>query len=143
MFNIPNPIQLKISKRYKKRFGCISKKKIKQKVEGVDISISYHDLYHLEVSKLDRIQIGKYYVSGIHGINSPLLHPNPIQEEYSGLLDEVRVAYHEWMTRTSIYNTVKLLAWMGWLIIQGINPLAIFWRHYQSLNKQRLYADNS
>lgn len=137
MFNTLNPTQLKIPNSLKKRLGCISKKKITQEVNGINSFMYQHDLYHLEVSKLERIQIGKYYVSGIHGINSPVFHSNPIKSEYPGLLDEVRVAYHEWITKTSIFNTFKLLVWMGWLTVQEINPLAVFWRHYQSLNKQQ------
>ena len=92
-----------------------------------------HDRYHLEVAKLERIQIGQHQVSGIHGINSIILHETPIVEEYDGIFDEIRVAFHEFIVKTSMYNTAKAIAWFGWLILRGINPVAVIWRHYKSL----------
>ncbi len=94
-----------------------------------------HDLYHLEISKLERIQIGKYMVSGIHGINSPIFHDSPIIEEYESFLDEARVAFHEWLTQTSLINTLKVFIWIIWLIFNGINSFAVIYRHYKSLHK--------
>ena len=101
--------------------------------------LEYHDLYHLEVACLERIQIGKYMVSGIHGLNIPMFHESPIVEEYGGLLDEVRVAFHEWLTRPSIFNTIKAISWMGWLVSRGINPIAVLIRHIKVL-KGREYT---
>lgn len=94
-----------------------------------DCWLEYHDLYHLEVACLERIQIGKHKVSGIHGLNIPLFHDSPIVAEYGGLLDEVRVAFHEWLTRPSIFNTIKAISWMVWLVLRGINPIAVLIRH--------------
>ncbi len=100
--------------------------------------ICNHDLYHLEVSRLERIQIGKYMVSGIHGINSPMFHDSAITEEYDSSLDEARVAFHEWLTRTSLINTLKAFVWINWLIFfGGINPFAVLYRHYKSLDKSQ------
>ena len=92
-----------------------------------------HDIYHLEVSRLERIQMGKYLVSGIHGINSLIFHDSPITEEYNSSLDEARVALHEWLTRTSLSNTFKTFFWIYWLISNGINPLAVIYRHYKAI----------
>jgi hypothetical protein len=112
--------------------GCISKKIVKEGDKPVEVRgflLCYHDLYHLEISCMERIQIGRYKVSGIHGINSPMFHDCPIVVEYNGLLDEARVAFHEWLTRRSTFNTIKVLCWMGWLTSQGINPIAVLNRH--------------
>ncbi len=95
--------------------------------------LTYHDLYHFEVSRLDRIEIANEKVSGIHGFNSYTFHEKPIELEYDGALDEARVAVHEWLTRTSLYNTWKLIRWCTWLIPQGINPLTLIIRHFKSL----------
>jgi hypothetical protein len=123
--------------RFKKVLGCISKQTALKdgKIISVrDIPLSFHDLYHLEVAKLPRIQIGDDRVSGIHGINTSILHECPIVEEYDGILDEARVAFHEFIVKTSIYNTIKAIAWSVWLVLQGINPIAVIWRHYKSLH---------
>jgi len=95
--------------------------------------ISYHDLFHIEVSKLKRIKIGQDMVSGIHGINSPYFHEQPIIEEYDSSLDEARIAVHEWLTRTSIANTLKIFVWICWFMLNDINPIHVIWQHYQSL----------
>ncbi len=79
--------------------------------------------------------MGKYQVSGIHGINSPIFHDSPIIEEYDGLLDEARVAFHEWLTRASFFNTIKLIGWIFWLITQRINPIQVLINHLQVLNR--------
>ena len=97
-----------------------------------------HDLYHLETSYLERIKIGKDMVSGIHGINSPVFHALPITEEYEGFLDEARVAFHEWLTRTSLINTLKAFLWMIWLIFNGINSFAVLYRHYKTLSQGKV-----
>lgn len=93
-----------------------------------------HDLYHLEISHLERIKIGKHMVSGIHGINSHIFHDAPINEEYESFLDEARVAFHEWLTRTSLINSFKAFLWTIWLIFNGINAFAVIYRHYKTLD---------
>ena len=93
-----------------------------------------HDLYHIEISQLERIQIGKHMVSGIHGINAPIFHNVPIVEEYESFLDEARVAFHEWLTRTSLINTLKAFLWTIWLIFNGINSFAVIYQHYRTLH---------
>jgi hypothetical protein len=127
----------------KKALGCISKDPVKFANHQIFIhgdSLCHHDLYHLEVSCLPRIQMGKYQVSGIHGINASIFHDSPIIEEYDGLLDEARVAFHEWLTRTSFFNTIKLIGWSIWLITQGINPLQVLISHLQVLNSDIIFA---
>lgn len=116
--------------------GCISSERVRIGNYMIKVRghwLDYHDLYHLEVACLARIQIGKDKVSGIHGLNVPMFHDSPIVEEYSGLLDEVRVAFHEWLTRPSIFNTLKAISWMVWLVLQGINPIAVLIRHLKVL----------
>lgn len=95
-----------------------------------------HDLYHLEVSSLERIKMGKYRVSGIHGINCPIFHDSLITEEYDSALDEARVAFHEWLTRTSWLNTVKAFLWINWMIFNGVNPFAVIYRHHKALQAE-------
>ena len=95
--------------------------------------LTYHNLYHFEMSRLERILIGKDMVSGIHGFYSQMFHDTPIEIEYDGVLDEARLAVHEWMTRTSFYNTFKLVNWSIWFVSQGINPFAVIFRHAKSL----------
>lgn len=132
------PNKLLTSWKLKTALGCISKKSVLNEDRVVlirEIPLCQHDLYHLEVAQLERIKIGKYLVSGIHGINSPIFHELPIIEEYDGVLDEVRVAFHEFMVKTSVYNTGKAIAWMGWLLFCGINPVAVIYRHYVSLKR--------
>lgn len=132
--NPPSEYGLRIPIR--KVLGCISKEPVKVGSFSVKIRgylLDYHDLYHLEVSYLERIQIGKYMVSGIHGINSPILHELPITEEYDGIFDEVRIAFHEWLTRPSVFNTFKAVFWFFWLLVQGINPIAVIVRHFKSM----------
>ncbi|MBW4644237.1 MAG: hypothetical protein KME23_14840 [Goleter apudmare HA4340-LM2] len=132
----PSEISLELS--LKKSLGCISKEPVNFGDAQIYIngdSLCYHDLYHLEVSCLKRIQMGKYQVSGIHGINSPIFHDSPIIEEYDGLLDEARVAFHEWLTRASFFNTIKLIGWIFWLITQRINPIQVLINHLQVLNR--------
>ena len=133
---LPTPHKLPIPWNIKISLGCISKKPVIREgkiVKVRDTPLCYHDLYHLEVANLDRIQIGKHQVSGINGINSSVLHESPIIEEYDGVFDEVRVAFHEFITKISFYNTVKAIFWISWLIFQGINPAVVIWRHYLSL----------
>ncbi|MFW6316325.1 MAG: hypothetical protein ACOC1Z_04385 [Cyanobacteriota bacterium] len=95
--------------------------------------INYHDFYHLEIAKLERIKIGKDNVSGIHGINSPYFHDEPITEEYDSSLDEARVAIHQWLTHFSIASTLKMLIWIVWFLLNKINPFSVICQHYKSL----------
>ena len=85
-----------------------------------------HDIYHLD----------------IHGINSPVFHNSSITEEYESFLDEARVAFHEFLTRTSLVSTVKTFIWMNWLIFNGINSFAVIYRHHKSLSRY-MKANNS
>ncbi|MBF2067345.1 MAG: hypothetical protein IGS39_23445 [Calothrix sp. C42_A2020_038] len=102
--------------------------------------ITYHDLHHLEASYLDRVLIGRHMVSGIHGIDSDMFHDSPIVEEYDGLLDEVRVVFHEWVSRPSLFTTIKGLFWMFWLTLFGINSIAVLFRHMKVMkNRENLY----
>jgi hypothetical protein len=100
-----------------------------------DFWISRHNLDHIEIARLDRILIGHDYVSGIHGFYSSMYHDSPIEPEYNGMLDEVRVFIHEAVTRPSIASLTKLLYWMIWMIGQGINPIAVIARHVTSLRR--------
>ncbi|NMF65350.1 hypothetical protein [Brasilonema octagenarum] len=125
---------------FKKTLGSISLVPIKianepLKVRGV--CINYHDLYHLEVAQLQRIQMGKNWVSGIDGINITVFHDSPIVEEYEGFLDEARIAIHEGLTRPTAFSQLKALCWMILLILKGINPLAVLIRHIKSMNKKQ------
>ncbi len=141
MIKIPPPSEYGLRIPIRKLLGCTSKEPVKVgyflvKVRGY--LLDYHDLYHLEVSFLERIQIGKDMVSGIHGINSPVLHEFPITEEYNGIFDEVRVAMHECLTRPSIFSLFKAIFWFFWLIKQGINPITVIVRHIKSMQCYQL-----
>ncbi|BAZ67671.1 MAG: hypothetical protein KME28_14520 [Pelatocladus maniniholoensis HA4357-MV3] len=105
------------------------------KIRG--IGINYHDLYHLEVAQLNRIQIGKNWVSGIHGINAGIFHDLPIVEEYDGYLDEARVAIHEGLTRPTAFSVLKTFCWLILLSLHGINSLAVLIRHLKSLKTKQ------
>ncbi|OKH23401.1 hypothetical protein NIES1031_18330 [Chroogloeocystis siderophila 5.2 s.c.1] len=138
---IPAPCQLKVRGQIKKLLGCISTEPIKIENSAVKLRgycLCHHDLYHIEVFYLERIQMGKSKVSGIHGINSPVFHNSTIVPEYDGLLDEARVAFHEWLTRTSAFNTCKAIYWILWLMTRGINPLAVLIRHVRVLQKSEI-----
>lgn len=124
----------------KKHFGCISLIPITIKREHIrikNVCIHYHDLCHLEVARLDRIQMGKHMVSGIHGLAAGVFHEVPVEREYDGFLDEARIAIHEWLTRTTIFSSIKLICWLILLILYGINPIAVVIRHIRSLNKKQ------
>lgn len=103
--------------------------------------VSRHNLDHIEVSQMDRIQMGSAWVSGIHGFYSSMYHDEPIIPEYDGILDEVRVFIHEALTRPSICSLVKLGYWMLWMASQGMNPIAIVLRHGRSIHhlRRRIY----
>ncbi|WP_199296267.1 hypothetical protein [Trichocoleus sp. FACHB-591] len=126
--------------KLKQGLGSISLIPIKIGKRGVKVRnvwIHYHDLYHLEVAQLDRIQMGNYWVSGVNGINGRVFHDAPIVEEYDSFLDEARIAIHESLTRPSAFSQLKLLCWLGLLLIQGINPWAVIIRHTKSLKKKQ------
>ena len=134
--NIPPPSEAKITPWARKIFKCNSTERVKVNnfyFKRRNKELIYHDLYHLEIAKLERIQIGKHQVSGIHGINIRLFHDSPITAEYNGILDEIRVAYHECLTRPSLFRILKLASWMVWLMTQGINSFAVLIRHQRSL----------
>ncbi len=125
---------------FKKTLGYISLIPIKIDNEQLIVrgfKINYHDLYHLEVAQLERIQMGKSWVSGIHGINTRVFHDYPIVEEYESFLDEARIAIHEMATRFTAFSFIKALCWMILLSLNGINPLAVTIRHLQSLEKKQ------
>jgi hypothetical protein len=126
--------------RLKDALGCISLIPIKIKKQHIrvrGVCIHYHDLYHLEVSQLERIQMGKHWVSGIHGLNAKVFHDQPIVLEYNGFLDEARIAIHEALTRPTPFSLLKVICWMTLLFLHGINPLAVLIRHLESMrNKQ-------
>jgi hypothetical protein len=100
-----------------------------------DFWISRHNLDHIECARFDRILMGQDYVSGIHGFYSSMYHDSPIQSEYNGMLDEVRVFIHEAVTRPSLASLTKLLYWMIWMCFQNINPIAVIMRHCASMRK--------
>ncbi|MEP0758918.1 hypothetical protein [Coleofasciculus sp. FACHB-T130] len=126
--------------RLKKKLGCISLIPIKVRKEPVkvrNIRIHYHDLYHREVAQLERIQMGRYMVSGVHGIKAPVFHDSPILQEYYGFLDEARIAIYEWLTRPTAFSKIKAICWMSLLILHGINPFAVVMRHVKSMKKKQ------
>lgn len=125
---------------FKYALGCISFFPIIVGNETINIRgycIEYHDLYHLEVSQLERIQMGKYWVSGIHGINSPVFHNAPIVQEYDGFLDEARIAFHEVLTRPTAFSKLKAFCWIFLLALHGINPFAVLMRHIRSMRDKQ------
>ena len=97
--------------------------------------ISRHNLDHIEVSRLDRIQIGTAQVSGIHGFYSSMYHDDPIEPEYDGMLDEVRVFVHEGITRPSLSSVAKLLYWWTWMAFRGVNPVVVTVHHFLTLRR--------
>jgi hypothetical protein len=126
--------------KLKKQYGCISLIPVTIRNEHIKIEnvcIHYHDLCHLEVAQLERIQMGKYMVSGIHGLKVKIFHNLPNIQEYDGFLDEARIAIHEWLTRPTIFSCIKVICWMSLLILYGINPVSVTIRHIRSLEKQQ------
>ena len=125
----------KLSK-IKKVMGCLSYDTVIKDGKPLEIKgyvYNYHNLFHYEISHLARIPIGKDQVSGIHGFYSPMFHDKSIEIEYDGILDEARVAIHEWLTRTSVFTTLKALNWMVWLASIGVNPIKVVVLHGKSL----------
>jgi hypothetical protein len=97
--------------------------------------ISRHNLDHIEIARLDRIQMGSAQVSGIHGFYSSMYHDEPIEAEYDGILDEVRVFIHEAVTRPSLASVTKLLYWMIWMATKRMNPVTVVLRHAESVKR--------
>ncbi len=127
---------LPLTHTWKKRLGCTSTMPVVIAGHPLVVRgywIHYHNLYHLEISRLDRILMGKDFVSGLGGFYSPMYHDEEIPPEYNGILDEARVAVHEAITRPSVYSTVKLFRWSLWFLRQWMNPIAIIYRHWISL----------
>ncbi len=127
---------LTLSHALKKKLGCISTTPVVVAGRPVIIKgewVHHHNLYHLEISYLDRILMGRDWVSGIHGFYSSMYHDVEIEAEYNGFLDEARVAVHESLIHPSIYTFIKLLWWSLWFIRHGMNPIAIVYRHWKSL----------
>jgi hypothetical protein len=126
--------------KLKKQYGCISLIPITIRNEHIrieNVCIHYHDLCHLEVAQLERIQMGKHMVSGVHGLKVKIFHNLPIIQEYDGFLDEARIAIHEWLTRPTIFSSIKVICWMTLLILYGINPVSVTIRHIRSIEKQQ------
>ena len=129
---------LTLSHAWKKKLGCVSTTPVVVAGRPVIIKgewVHHHNLYHLEISYLDRILMGRDWVSGIHGFYSSMYHDVEIQAEYNGFLDEARVAVHESLIHPSIYTFIKLLRWSLWFIRHGMNPIAIVYRHWKSLQR--------
>ncbi|MBE9029526.1 hypothetical protein IQ266_07085 [filamentous cyanobacterium LEGE 11480] len=119
-------------------FGAISLKPVTLDDHQIWLDgeiLSWHNLYHIELAQLDRIEIYGAAVSGIHGFYSSMFHQKSVKPEYAGILDELRVAIHEWLTRRSFYNSFKLLNWSYWMLLQGMNPIDVIWQHHKSLAK--------
>ena len=124
----------------KKTLGCISIIPIKignEHIQVKGVCIHYHDLYHLEVAQLERIRMGKYMVSGVHGLEVSVFHDSLKPQEYDGFLDEARIAIHEGLTRPTAFSIIKALCWMTLLMLQGINAFAVLIRHIKSMKKKQ------
>lgn len=98
-----------------------------------DQYLSQHDQDHLAIAALPRIQMGAYMVSGIHGVNIPEFHAEPITEEYSGYYDECRVGIHQLMVRPSVLAVLRYGHYFIWMLRKGINPIAVTTRHIASM----------
>lgn len=124
----------------KKNLGCISLIPITighEHIRVKGVCIHYHDLYHLEVAQLERIQMGRYMVSGVDGLRVAVFHQSVKPQEYDGFLDEARIAIHEGLTRPTPFSVIKALCWMTLLFLQGINPIAVLIRHVRSMKKKQ------
>ena len=108
-----------------------------------DNILGYRHLLQLEMSCLDRIRMGVAMVSGVHGRYSPMFHDAPIQPEYDSELDDARLAIHEWMTRPSIASAIEFMNWSVWLVFQGVNPIAVWFRHANSLRRFKQQTNNT
>lgn len=130
------PKRYKRLAHFKRWIGCISWDTVLRNEQPLTIRgylYNYHNLFHYEISRLERIQMGKDWVSGIHGFYSPMFHEKVIEPEYDGILDEARLTIHEWLTHTSLFSTLKVINWMISLASMNINPLAVVIRHGKSI----------
>lgn len=130
------PKRYKKIAKFKRWIGCLSWDTViiedkPLKIRGYEYN--YHNLFHYEISLLERIQMGDDLVSGIHGFYSPMFHEQVIEPEYEGILDEARLTLHEWMTRTSLFSTLKAFNWMISLALMEINPITVIIRHGKSI----------
>lgn len=78
------PKRYKRIAKLKNWIGCISWDIVL--IDGEPLKIrgylyNYHNLFHYELSLLERIQIGQDWVSGIHGFYSPMFHEQEITPE--------------------------------------------------------------
>lgn len=105
--------------------------------------LGYRHLLQLEISCLDRIRMGEAEVSGVHGRYSPMFHDAPIQPEYNSELDDARLAIHAWMTRPSVSSAIAFMDWSVWLALQGVNPIAVWFRHANSLRRFKQQTNNT
>ncbi|MGD1921617.1 MAG: hypothetical protein ACFCAD_23625 [Pleurocapsa sp.] len=123
---------------FKRLLGCLSYDIVIRDDEPLQIEdyvYNYHNLFHYEISNLDRINMGKDRVSGIHGFYSPMFHDRNFEPEYNGMLDEARVAIHEWITRTSIFSTFKALNRIIWIASIRVNPMLVIVDHTKSIKE--------
>jgi len=72
-----------------------------------------------------------------------MFHDAPIQPEYASELDDARLAIHEWMTRPSISSAIEFMNWSVWLVFQGINSIAVWVRHANSLRRFKQQTNNT
>ena len=93
--------------------------------------LSFHDRTHLEVARLQRVEILGQAISGIDGICIPEFHNEKQIPNYDGLLDECRVGLHQWVSDP--LKPIFLLRagyWCGWLLLKGENPLRVVVDHW-------------
>lgn len=96
-----------------------------------------HDWIHLDVAKLPPIELAGHMVDGISGIPIPEFFPDQLPEAaaYDGMLDEVRVGLHHWFTRPEkVYSWVILANYYVWMLSNGVNPVAVTYRHWKSMH---------
>lgn len=102
-----------------------------------------HDIAHLKVAELDPIPMGKGHpVNGINGISSqvaPHFHPDKpdYRPQYNGLLDEYRVAIHQWQEKKSLISGVRLLFYMVAYRHLEKHPLKALKAHKKAVEKAK------
>lgn len=96
--------------------------------------LSFHDRTHLEVARLERVEILGQRVSGIHGVSVPEFGREGLPAEYDGLLDECRVGLHQWVTLpTKPIFIIRALYWFFWLASQSENPVRVLRDHIRTV----------
>ncbi len=88
--------------------------------------INLHDATHLLIAKMPPIKMGNYQVTGVNGINIDTFHPTKelFQEEYSGILDEARVAIEQFCsTPCRPASLGRMIYYAGWLKKHDIDPV--------------------